>query len=122
MCHGMESTFARGTARSRWLYTAWLNHQPPAPHPIPQRRPLCVQCFSEHIAERCLACGEAINPTRDGGGKISVGDKHWHPPCFCCVGCKAPLQGKPCVPKGNLIYCKSCYKRVKRKMKAAASS
>lgn len=85
-------------------------------------KPLCVKCFSEHIAEKCLACGEAINPTRDGGGKISVGDKHWHPPCFCCIGCKTPLQGKPCVPKGNLVYCKSCYKRVKRKMKKVTAA
>eukprot|EP00049_Salpingoeca_infusionum_P026381 m.25442 g.25442 ORF g.25442 m.25442 type:complete len:610 (+) comp8714_c0_seq2:44-1873(+) len=80
--------------------------------------PLCVDCYKEHIADKCVACHKAINPSKSGGGKISLHDKHWHPACFNCKHCKKPLQGKPCVPKGNRVYCKKCFKKLVRKDKA----
>eukprot|EP00043_Microstomoeca_roanoka_P017212 m.179044 g.179044 ORF g.179044 m.179044 type:complete len:632 (-) comp16599_c0_seq7:1004-2899(-) len=55
-------------------------------------KPLCMDCYREHIADKCIACGLAIDASRGGGGKISIQDKHWHPDCFVCKLCKDPLK------------------------------
>ncbi|EDQ93053.1 uncharacterized protein MONBRDRAFT_22420 [Monosiga brevicollis MX1] len=80
-----------------------------------EQKPLCITCYEQHIADKCSHCKRAINPSRDSGGRISVGDKHWHPACFQCTRCGCQLQGKPCAPKGDSIFCKKCYKKILRK-------
>ena len=76
------------------------------------RKPYCFPCYGVHFAEKCSACNKAINPTPGHGGKVSIGKHNWHGACFACKICKEPLDGKPCIPREDGVYCKPCLKRV----------
>ena len=79
------------------------------------RKPYCFPCFGAHFADKCSACHTPINPMPGHGGKVSVGGKHWHGSCFKCKSCSTRLDGKPCIPRSDGIYCKPC---LKKKIKA----
>lgn len=83
------------------------------------RKPYCFPCFGTHFADKCFSCRNPINPMPGHGGKVSVGGKHWHGSCFKCKMCGTKLDGKPCIPREDGIYCKPCMKKVIKAQKRA---
>eukprot|EP00042_Codosiga_hollandica_P043977 m.425937 g.425937 ORF g.425937 m.425937 type:complete len:698 (-) comp56683_c1_seq50:1481-3574(-) len=75
--------------------------------------PHCFECYATNFADKCEECSCAINPSPGFGGKISHNGRHWHKACFCCKTCHQPLNGKPCVPRPDGLYCKVCFKALK---------
>lgn len=43
-----------------------------------ENKPLCTQCYSEHVADKCVVCDKGINPAPGHGGKVSIENRHWH--------------------------------------------
>merc|ERR1711916_398954 len=55
------------------------------------------------FADICDKCAKPIH-----GSKVNACGKFWHPACFSCSGCEAPLKGKY-VAWENKPLCAKCY-------------
>lgn len=64
--------------------------------------PICQECFEADASNKCAACGKTIGAS----GHIKVGDKKYHPDCFCCAYCGNRLPQRHFNLNGKL-YCSS---------------
>nr|CAB3255182.1 testin [Phallusia mammillata] len=75
-------------------------------------QPVCIPCYEKSFAHSCSTCKEIIAPNTEW---VTFEEFHWHaqPECFKCTECSKSLVGKPCIPKGEMVFCCSQCKRAK---------
>eukprot|EP00918_Siedleckia_nematoides_P085291 GHVU01187499.1.p1 GENE.GHVU01187499.1~~GHVU01187499.1.p1 ORF type:complete len:283 (+),score=35.71 GHVU01187499.1:164-1012(+) len=65
---------------------------------------VCVPCYEENFAQRCMACNGVINK-----GGITYKSTPWHRDCFTCNNCKKILAGEKFTSKEDKPYCAECF-------------
>jgi len=75
-------------------------------------QPVCISCYEKTFANICATCKQIIAPNTEW---VTFEDYHWHATddCFKCSNCSVSLVGKPCIPKGEFVFCSSKCKREK---------
>uniref|UniRef100_H2YE76 Testin n=1 Tax=Ciona savignyi TaxID=51511 RepID=H2YE76_CIOSA len=75
-------------------------------------QPVCIPCYEKTFAHTCSTCSEIIAPNTEW---VTFEEHHWHANsnCFKCTQCSQSLVGKPCIPKGSMVFCCSKCKREK---------
>nr|XP_039264905.1 testin-like [Styela clava] len=75
-------------------------------------QPVCIPCYEKEFAHRCATCKNVIAPNIEW---VTFQEHHWHalPECFRCSNCSQSLVGKPCIPKGDMVFCSSKCKKEK---------
>lgn len=75
-------------------------------------QPVCIPCYEKTFAHRCGTCKKVIAPNIEW---VTFQEHHWHalPECFRCSNCSQSLVGKPCIPKGEMVFCSSKCKKEK---------
>ncbi|XP_002123524.2 testin [Ciona intestinalis] len=75
-------------------------------------QPVCIPCYEKSFAHTCSTCNEIIAPNTEW---VTFEEHHWHAhsDCFKCSQCSQSLVGKPCIPKGSMVFCCSKCKREK---------
>lgn len=73
-------------------------------------QPICIPCYEKTFAHSCATCRQIIAPNTEW---VTFEKFHWHarPECFRCIECNMSLVGKPCIPKGETVFCSSKCKR-----------
>ncbi|XP_037090094.1 paxillin-like isoform X3 [Pollicipes pollicipes] len=66
-------------------------------------KPYCRTDYLEMFAPKCGGCTRAIMENY-----ISALNAQWHPECFVCKDCKAPMKGKSFYKVDNLPMCPDC--------------
>uniref|UniRef100_H2YE73 Testin n=1 Tax=Ciona savignyi TaxID=51511 RepID=H2YE73_CIOSA len=67
-------------------------------------QPVCIPCYEKTFAHTCSTCSEIIAPNTEW---VTFEEHHWHANsnCFKCTQCSQSLVGKPCIPKGSMVFC-----------------
>lgn len=66
-------------------------------------KPLCQNCYKEHVADKCKACGKPIMD------KIIVAlDGKWHAECFKCKKCGKVITEQMFQVEDGLPICSEC--------------
>ncbi|CAK8697290.1 unnamed protein product [Clavelina lepadiformis] len=75
-------------------------------------QPVCIPCYEKTFAHTCSTCKQIIAPNTEW---VTFENHHWHAQaeCFKCTQCSQSLVGKPCIPKGDMVFCCSKCKREK---------
>ena len=62
----------------------------------------CTGCYSDQFGVICAGCNKVI-----GGADLWVEalEKNWHPHCFVCESCRAPLEGGTFYVRLGRPYC-----------------
>ena len=63
----------------------------------------CAPCVPQQSSGICKKCNQPIV-----GAAAKVGDDKYHPTCFVCADCKAPLGGQTFFPKDGETFCQRC--------------
>ncbi|KHN87123.1 Paxillin [Toxocara canis] len=79
----------------------------------------CVQCYSKKYNPKCHGCGEVLIDSC-----LIALDKHWHPRCFTCAGCKQPLPNGEHYLVDNLPYDRDCHweRRLDKRIRATQAT
>lgn len=65
---------------------------------------VCVPCYEEHFAQRCLKCNGVINK-----GGITYKGTPYHRDCFTCTHCSKILAGEKFTSREEQPYCADCF-------------
>jgi len=65
---------------------------------------VCVPCYEEQYAQRCLKCNGVINK-----GGITYKNTPWHRECFMCTQCNKQLAGEKFTSKDEKPFCAECF-------------
>lgn len=65
---------------------------------------ICVPCYEEHFAQRCLKCNGVINK-----GGITYKGTPYHRDCFTCTHCSKILAGEKFTSREEQPYCADCF-------------
>jgi len=69
------------------------------------QRTLCLPCYAEKFAEKCVKCSATIQP---GEQYLQVEGKHFHDQCLVCDICQDQLLDNPFVQDGERNVCVNC--------------
>ncbi|KAF0293273.1 Four and a half LIM domains protein 2 [Amphibalanus amphitrite] len=68
-------------------------------------RPYCLACYESASLGACDGCGRPVRPS---SRRLQYGDHHWHPACFLCGWCAAPLEGRQFALREGRVVCADC--------------
>lgn len=67
-------------------------------------QPICVPCYEEKFAQKCVHCTKVINK-----GGLIYKETSWHKECFTCTNCNKQLAGEKFTSQEDKPYCAECF-------------
>ncbi|KAG5461073.1 MAG: hypothetical protein BJ554DRAFT_6792, partial [Olpidium bornovanus] len=79
--------------------------------------PVCVECYESASLPTCDGCGSKIQALPDAPRAewVTIGDKRYHPDCFCCNTCRRPFEDLKAFTHEGGFYCQD---HIRQAMKA----